>query len=217
MHYRLISFDLCPFVQRSVITLKEKNIPFELTFIDLEKPPAWFSKLSPLGKVPVLEVDRATVLFESAVINEYLDETNPPPFHPQDPLRRAHNRAWIEFGSHLLGLQYKMLIAQEKGDFERQRDQFVEDMHHVERQIGDGPLFNGRGFSLVDTAYAPLFMRFALMEKYQSQGLFKDLPKTRRWSGALLERPAVLGSVVEDFEDRFCQHFADSYFGQFLG
>lgn len=216
MHYRLVSFDLCPFVQRSVITLKEKNIPFELTFIDLEKPPAWFSKISPMGKVPVLEIDRSTVLFESAVINEYLDETTEPHFHPRDPLRRAHNRAWIEFGSNLLGVQYKMLIAQEKGDFERHCEQFIADMHHVERQLGGGPLFNGRDFSLVDAAYAPLLMRFALMEKHQPLGLFKDLPKSQRWSKALLERPAVLGSVVEDFEDRFCQYFADSYFGQFL-
>ena len=69
----LISFKLCPFVQRSVIVLLEKEAPFDITYIDLSNPPDWFKAISPMGKVPVLKVDD-TVLFESAVIMEYLDE-----------------------------------------------------------------------------------------------------------------------------------------------
>ncbi len=79
MAYQLISFVLCPFVQRSVITLKEKQVPFDITYVDLQNLPDWFNAISPMGKVPVLRVDEKRVLFESAVINEYLDETNPPP------------------------------------------------------------------------------------------------------------------------------------------
>ncbi|MEE9481097.1 MAG: glutathione S-transferase N-terminal domain-containing protein, partial [Kiloniellales bacterium] len=55
--FQLISFKLCPFVQRSVITLLHKGIDFETTFIELSDPPPWFAALSPLGKVPVLRVD----------------------------------------------------------------------------------------------------------------------------------------------------------------
>ena len=73
MPLQLISFKTCPFVQRAVITLKHKNIDFDITYIDLAEPPDWFLELSPLQKVPVLKVDDE-VLFESAVINEYLDE-----------------------------------------------------------------------------------------------------------------------------------------------
>ncbi|MDX1655109.1 MAG: glutathione S-transferase N-terminal domain-containing protein, partial [Candidatus Competibacteraceae bacterium] len=68
---QLVSFDLCPFVQRSVIALKEKGAQFEIAYIDLKDPPEWFKKLSPLGKVPLLRVGEE-VLFESAAINEYL-------------------------------------------------------------------------------------------------------------------------------------------------
>lgn len=64
----LISFKTCPFVQRSVITLKEKGIDFKTTYIDLAEKPAWFLAISPLGKVPVLKIGDE-VLFESAVIN----------------------------------------------------------------------------------------------------------------------------------------------------
>ncbi len=69
---KLISFKICPYVQRSVITLKEKNVDFDIEYIDLANKPEWFLKISPLGRVPVLQVGEE-VLFESAVINEYLD------------------------------------------------------------------------------------------------------------------------------------------------
>jgi glutathione S-transferase len=97
----LVSFDLCPFVQRSVIVLREKGIDFDITYIDLADPPGWFRDISPLGKVPLLRVGEE-VLFESAVIMEYLDEITPPPLQPADPLLRAKNRAWSEFASGLL-------------------------------------------------------------------------------------------------------------------
>ena len=94
----LISHHLCPYVQRAAIALAEKGVPFERINIDLADKPDWFLELSPLGKVPVLKVgDR--VIFESAVILEYLEETQPNPLHPADPLARAEHRAWIEFGS----------------------------------------------------------------------------------------------------------------------
>ena len=74
----LISHKLCPYVQRAVIALNEKGVPFERVDIDLANKPDWFLKLSPLGKVPVLIVrgDAGEVpLFESNVICEYIEET----------------------------------------------------------------------------------------------------------------------------------------------
>src|SRR4029450_6177472 len=71
---KLISHKLCPYVQRAVIALTEKGIPFERIDIDLANKPDWFLKISPLGKVPVLVVaqdGREVALFESNVICEY--------------------------------------------------------------------------------------------------------------------------------------------------
>ncbi|MBL8259958.1 MAG: glutathione S-transferase family protein [Candidatus Competibacteraceae bacterium] len=218
MAYQLISFVLCPFVQRSVITLKEKRVPFEITYIDLQNLPDWFNALSPMGKVPVLQVGEGRVLFESAVINEYLDETNPPPLHPQDPWRRAHNRAWIEFGSNLIGRQYRLLVAVDEAAFVREKDGLLADLRHLEQQLGEGPFFNGAAFSLVDTAYAPLFMRLEIVERHHPQGLLAPTPKISNWSQALLARPAVRESVVADFEAQFVAYFAKQggYLGQRL-
>lgn len=215
MAYQLISFVLCPFVQRAVIALKEKRVAFEITYIDLQNPPAWFLAISPMGKVPVLRVDSGGVLFESAVINEYLDETNPPALHPQDPWRRAHNRAWIEFGSNLIGRQYRMLTAPDQATLLRERDGFLAEWGHLEKQLGDGPFFNGADFSLADTAYAPLLMRLEIMERRYPQQLFASTPKIAAWCAALLARPTVRESVVADFEAQFRVYFAGQ--GGYLG
>ncbi len=208
MNYELISFVLCPYVQRSVIALKEKQVPFAITYIDLSDPPAWFLAISPMGKVPVLRADGERVLFESAVINEYLDETNPPLLHPQDPWRRAHNRAWIEFGSNLIGRQYRMLVAPDEEGYIRERDGLLADLRHLENQLGEGPFFNGAAFALIDTAYAPLLMRLDMIESCYPQGLLAPTPKVGAWGEALLARPSVRESVVADFEALFRQRFA---------
>ena len=115
MAVKLVSFKLCPYVQRAVIALEEKGVEYTLEYVDLEDPPAWFKSISPLGKVPLLLVGD-TVLFESAVILDYLDEVYLPRLHPDDPLRRAQHRAWIEYGSGLLMQQRKVgLAADEEG------------------------------------------------------------------------------------------------------
>src|SRR6476620_922185 len=89
---KLISHKLCPYVQRAVIALNEKGVAFERVDIDLANKPAWFLKISPLGKVPVLTVasDEGDIaLFESNVICEYIEESQGGArLHPQDPLQR---------------------------------------------------------------------------------------------------------------------------------
>lgn len=205
MKPELVSFKLCPFVQRSVIVLLEKGVPFDITYINLKEPPEWFQAISPLGKVPLLKVGD-TVLFESAVIMEYLDEVNPPALHPADPLRKAHNRAWIEFASGLLGGQYTLaMVAKDAAAFTAQRDELRTRLTQLEQQIS-GPLFNGAGFALVDAAFAPFFMRLQLLEQWHPLGLLEGLPKAREWSQQLLRRPAVRDSVVAEFAELYRNH-----------
>lgn len=204
MKPQLISFKLCPFVQRSVITLLEKGVDFDITYVDLSNPPDWFKAVSPTGKVPVLKVGD-TVLFESAVIMEYLDEVNPPSLHPADPLRKAQNRAWIEFGSDLLFCQYNMINAAEKEGFEQKRSELKAKLAQLDEVVA-GPLFNGDGFSLADAAFAPLLMRANLLEQWHPLGLFEKVPKIRVWKDHLLERESIRQSVVRDFDDLFRGH-----------
>jgi glutathione S-transferase len=198
----LISFKTCPFVQRAAITLAYKNVEFKLTFIDLADPPDWFLEISPLRKVPVLRVDDE-ILFESAVINEYLDDITGGQLQPKDPLARAKNRAWIEVASNMLGNTYMMKTAGDKENFEKYRQRLISQMERLEKRLGDGPWFNGKDFSLADTAFAPLFFHDAVAGYRISVIDPQTMPKVDAWSRRLLALPAVKNSVVPEFESLF--------------
>lgn len=210
MKPELISFKLCPFVQRSVILLLEKGIDFDITYIDLKQPPDWFLALSPFGKVPVLRCGE-TILFESAVINEYIDETHPPRMHPDDPMQRAQNRAWIEFGSQLNMDIHGVMVASDANAFNAACTRVKKELARVESQLGAGPYLNGEAFSLADAAYAPTLMRLQLIHTRHGLDLMDRLPRLQAWAEALAARDTVQRSVVDDFSTLFCASIAAAH------
>lgn len=207
MEIELISFDLCPFVQRSVITLLEKEIPFKRTNIDLANKPEWFLNISPLGKVPVLRIN-GNILFESAVINEYLDEITPPSMHPQDPLQKAVNRAWIEYGSELSNLSFRMLITQDESVVEQSLQGLKDKFEFLDKNLTAQPFFNGAAFSLIDAAYAPVFIRMEYLLKQVIDDLVpRGCSRVLAWSDAILSRPSVQGSIIDRFTELATERF----------
>ncbi len=202
MLLHLISFKTCPFVQRAVITLKHKNIDFDITYIDLADPPDWFLEISPLAKVPVLKVDDE-ILFESAVINEYLDEITGGELQPKEPLARAKNRAWIEFASNMLGNLYMMKMSKDEERYSKYRERLVSQLERVEKRLGYGPWFNGAEFSLADTAFAPFFKQDSVADGSLSVINPATMPRTVAWAEHLLALPEVRDSVVDEFEDLY--------------
>ncbi len=205
MKPELISNDLCPFVQCSVITLLEKNIEFDVTYIDLERPPTWFLETSPLAMVPILK-HNGSVLFESAVINEYIDEIAPPSIHPNNSMEKANNRSWIRFSSRLIDLQTSLSTADSKEDFTYILQELSQGLKNFEKYILNSPFFNGEKFSLVDAAIAPFFLRLRLMETRRRLGLLEGLPNLQAWSKALIARPSVINSVRNDFNLKFLNY-----------
>lgn len=203
MDLELISFELCPYVQRAVITLLYKQASFTLTHIDLADPPKWFLDISPFGKVPVLRVNGETVIFESAVISEYIDEVFPGRLHPPDPLQRALNRSWIEFGSACLTDTFRLINAKTADKFEDVHADLLEKLQQLEKILGPGPYFNGNQFSLVDAAYAPLFTRLELLRELVDVYVTTELPKTASWSETLLAVPAVQRSQAPHFSELY--------------
>ncbi len=197
----LVSFDLCPYVQRAAIVLAEKDIPFERIDIDLSDKPGWFKAISPLGKVPLLKVGDE-VLFESAVIVEYLEETRAPPLHPRDPLTKARHRAWMEFGSSILADIWVVETTKDRQAFEGKRQILRDKFARIEAQLAEAPYFAGAAFSIVDAVFAPAFRYFDVFDAITDLGMFVGLPKTQAWRKALAERPSVVHAVVPDYPDR---------------
>lgn len=97
----IYSATLCPYAHRSRLTLLEKGVEFQLIEIDLQNKPEGFTDISPYGKVPAIKHGYKRV-WESAIINEYLDEVFPePPLLPANAIDKAQARIWIDFAVSL--------------------------------------------------------------------------------------------------------------------
>ena len=199
---KLVSFNLCPFVQRAAIVLEEQGRPYEIEYIDLANKPAWFLELSPLGKVPLLQVDD-TVLFESGVIAAYLDETfEGDQLLDADPLARAEQRMWMEFISELTGKAWTLQAAKDAAAAEEAAEVVRTRLDRLDGLIAErGPLWGGERFTMVDAAAAPVLQRLTWAERLEpSLRLFEGRPALAAWRDVLLERPSVKASVLPDLE-----------------
>ena len=197
----LISHELCPFVQRAAIALAEKGVAFERITVDLANKPDWFLAISPLGKVPLLKVGDA-VIFESAVILEYLEETQPGPLHPADALQRAEHRSWMEFGSTILMDLWTFYTAMDEAAFQAKAKQLTEKFARLEQRLGAGPYFDGARFSLVDAVFGPVFRYFDVFDRIADFGMLADKPRLAAWRRALAQRPSVARAVKADYPER---------------
>lgn len=201
---KLVSFNLCPYVQRARITLEEKKLEYQIEYIDLDMPPDWFFDISPLEKVPVLLVDDQP-LFESMVICEFIDNISGDDLYPKDPFIRARQRAWIAFGETILDTVYKLLNASTEMDFKRARVTIIDRLDVLEEEMTEektteGPFFAGDRFGMVDIACAPMFRYLAGIEGNAGIDFYEDTPVVRSWSEHLLAYPAVIASVPDGYE-----------------
>ena len=195
---KLISHKLCPYVQRAVIALTEKGVEFERVDIDLANKPDWFLAFSPLGKTPVLQVGDIAI-FESAVILEYLEETQPRPLHPGNALTRAEHRGWIEFGSAILSDIAGFYAARDEATFRDKTAQLEQKFARLEARVAASPWFDGEEFSLVDAAFGPVFRYFDVFDDIADFGILAGKPKLARWRKHLAQRPSVRAAVSADY------------------
>jgi glutathione S-transferase len=198
---RLVSHHLCPYVQRVAIALAERGIAFERVDIDLAAKPAWFQRISPLGKVPLLQIGD-TVLFESAAILEYLEDTLPTRLHPSDPLARARHRGWIEFGSATLNAIAGLYSAADAASYDAKFTELRGKMQVLEEALGPGPWFAGQNFSLVDAVFGPVFRYFEVFAALGLPDPAEGYAKIAAWRGRLAARPSVARAVAADYPER---------------
>src|ERR1700726_1398072 len=190
--YMLVSFETCPWVQRSAIILREKNTPFELRHIQSDNRPDWFLAISPHKKVPVLSIDDKLSLFESNAINEYLDETITPRLHPEDAVERAINRAWTDYVPTFASAVTATGYAEDEAAYKAAAEKIPLPFERLEKALekqGSGPFFNGAKYSLVDAAYAPLGPRSYFLGRFKRLGHNEKFPRVKAWMEAPSERP----------------------------
>jgi glutathione S-transferase len=193
----LYSAVLCPFAHRSRLTLQEKGISFKSIEIDLQNKPANFKEISPYGKVPVLKHGDHRI-WESTIINEYLDETFPErPLFPKTSIQRAQARIWINFAdTRLFTATGKLLYGQPPQQYPETVQEIAEHLRFIEREglqniSDDHPYWLGSEISLVDLTYYPWFEQWTVLAHYRGFQLPTGLDRLKKWWEAVASRESV--------------------------
>jgi glutathione S-transferase len=163
---KLYDYPDCPFSQKVRVVLAEKDLEYEKIFVDLrkgEQKSAEFLRLNPYGKVPVL-VDEDEVIYDSTIINEYLEDEYPlPQLLPEDSGARARIRMLEDFCDErlipptavLLYELHKTEAERSNQRIEQSRDDIRRCLAYVEDALGNADFLGGAQFTLADAAFAP--------------------------------------------------------------
>jgi glutathione S-transferase len=210
-----MSAEVCPFAQRTLILLAEKGLSYEHREVDLKNKPDWFEAASPYSKVPVL-INGDVRVYESAIINEYVNEMFPePPMMPDNPAERAQARIWIDYDNvKFVPAFYKVLLAEEGSRRQELADSLIESLRFMEAQAltertGE-PYWLGDSYSLVDIALYPHFERLAVLEFYRGISIPDECGALLEWMAAMAERPCVRQSAHgADYHIKAYTRYAD--------
>ena len=204
---KIVSFKICPFVQRVAALLEAKSLPYEIEFISLQDKPQWFLDVSPNGQVPVLITDGGQALFESDAIAEYLEEAYPalqPGLSPED---RAINRAWAYLATKNYLVQCSAQRSADETTLSERAAKLDTAFDRIEAKLGDTPFFGGNEIGMVDIAWLVLLHRAAIIEKQTGYDFIGDRPKLKSWQTHLMQTGLAEKSVPAEFEDAFVDFY----------
>jgi len=199
---RLWTFSTSPFAGKARAAFAEKGVAVELHEISPKSRPPRLRELTPIGRVPVLELTDGTAIFESSVICEWLEDAYPePPLWPADAGRRAWARAWTKWidehllANYFLGMR-KLAFGKAPDDpediTERLHAKFTRRLATIEPALAvhDGPWLCGEQFTLADLSGLPLAARVPAWTAHLVPDP-EELPNVTAWLEALRERPSV--------------------------
>ena len=207
---RVISFKICPFVQRVTGALEAKGVKYDIDFINLKNKPQWFLDLSPTGQVPLLLTKQGTALFESDAIVEYIDdEFGPLEEPPKTPEEKALDRAWCYQASKHYLVQCGAMRSPDEETLNEKAANLGKAFARVEGWLNDSraPFFHGKALGKVDVAWLPLLHRASIVEKRSGFNFLESFPKVQKWQAALLQTGLAEKSVPEDFERAFSEFY----------
>lgn len=201
------------FSQRTRAVLQEKGIDYTPIEIDLQHKPEGFTQISRYGKVPAIKHGEVEI-YESAIINEYLEEVFPQPaLLPHDPAEKAVARIWIDYANtRLVPAFNKLLRGKDTQEQEQGRREFLESLLYIEeeglgRLFGNGPYWLGENLSLVDISFYPWFERLPVLEKFRNFTLPTETPRLHQWWENLRQRESIqkVANPTEFYVERFAK------------
>lgn len=204
---KIVSFDICPFVQRVTILLEAKGIPYDLELIKLDDKPQWFLDIAPNGQVPVLITDNEDVLFESDAIVEYLEEAFAPLQANLSPEQKAKNRAWAYLATKHYLVQCSTQRSADAATLQDRVKKLDDAFDKVEKQLNGSPFFGGDALGMVDVAWLVLLHRAQIIKDHSGYDFIGNRPKLKAWQTCLLETGLAQKSVVSEFEEAFAKFY----------
>jgi len=155
----LYSGTTCPFSQRCRIVFLEKGVDVNIINVDLFNKPEKLAVMNPHNQVPVLE-DRDLVIFESNIINEYIEDRFPhPPLYPTDLMMRARTRLYLFRFEQELFTQVQFLERGTASQKEHARQVIKEQLTQIAPVFAKQKYILGDEFSILDVVLAPLLWR----------------------------------------------------------
>lgn len=149
---------------RTRIVLFEKDVECQIVEVEPGKKPRELAEINPYNEVPTM-IDRDLVLYDSHVINEYLDERLPhPPLMPVDPVSRAKARLMLKRFDRDWYSQLHYLEHNDKKHAQRVRQQMRDELTVISPVFKDSQFALGAEFSLVDCSLAPLLWRLPVYD-----------------------------------------------------
>ncbi len=198
MRVKLYNTQRCPYARRTRMVLHEKGVEFETYEVDLENKSEEFLKASPTGKVPVVVVDGDSI-YESNVVNQYLDEvTDGPRLMPEDPKRRAYARIWMAFADTDFFPPLFVASVGRSRDFSEERiseafERLKTALQILEERLKDRDYLADE-FSLADVAHAGNFVRLRELEERGEVSLDR-YPNVAAWMERLEGRESYKAAM----------------------
>jgi stringent starvation protein A len=188
----LYSATTCPFSHRCRIVLYEKGMDFQIIDVDLHNRPEDLAVMSPYGRVPVL-VERDLILYESNIINEYIDDRFPhPQLMPADPVMRARARLFLHRFEQELFCHIDSVEDGNQKAAEKARATIRDNLTVIAPVFAKQKYMLGDEFSMLDVAIAPLLWR---LDHYGVQ-LPKQAAPILKFAERLFSRPAFIDALT---------------------
>ena len=204
---KIVSFKICPFVQRVTALLEAKNIEYELEYISLSEKPQWFLDISPNGQVPILITDNGQALFESDAIVEYIEEAYPALQADISLEQKAKNRAWSYLASKNYLVQCSAQRSPDENVLKERSAKLGMAFDRIEKQLGDTQFFSSDAIGMVDIAWLTLLHRAEIIERRSGFDFIGDRPKLKKWQTELMVTGLAEKSVAPDFEAAFSDFY----------
>ncbi|SES82674.1 glutathione S-transferase family protein [Thalassotalea agarivorans] len=219
---KVVSFRICPFVQRVTALLEAKNVPYEIEYISLSDKPQWFLDISPNGQVPLLVTENGTALFESDAIAEYLDDQYAPIVADVSAEQKALDRAWTYQATKHYLVQCGTMSSKDKETFETRFEKLSKAFAKAEKYLAEanhnGPFWHGDYVSNVDMAWFVLLHRAHIVEQHSGLDFFAQFPRVKAWQQALMATQLPESTVSDDFVEKFSNFYLseNTYLGRKL-